>query len=46
MLVVFFEAVAVHAVCVTFLFVFFTFILWLTVDIIVVFKAVAVYSVG
>jgi len=45
-LVVLFEAVAVQAVCGTFLFVFFTFILWLTVDIIVVFKAVAVYFVG
>ena len=45
-MVVPFGDVAVHAVGVAFLFVFFTFILWLTVEIIVVFKDVTVYFVG
>ena len=44
-MVVLFAAVAVH-VCVAFLFVFFTFILWHTVAIIVVFEAVTVLYVG
>ncbi len=45
-LVVLFEAVAVHAVCVAFLFVFSTFILWHTVAVIVVFTAVTVHFVA
>ncbi len=45
-MVVLFGKVAVHTAGFAFLFIFFTFILWFTVDIIVVVRAVTVHFVG